>query len=1076
MKRFFEEFEWKRFNLTKWQFIHIDNVIVANSNLSLIECLQKLCIDLNDIQKELNSDYHDSNHMRKILIRTCRDHSVLLIELHNSSSNVSSLINFLYTSIINFESVNKKRNTYLQSISVDFSDCDHINCAHEHNFIDRQYRRESINYRDNRKFLIDSRFRDKFSIRFFKICFVCNKSNCWSTNHFEKKREDSKKRFANRNSKWKSHSEFQRRLKQFIIEVEDNQEDDFITQFFDELIIDIDISIDNISITDFVIEEIDSESKTYFIAVDSIDDSKTIAAIIIMLADMTFRHKLIFMNNIIVSSNSISYSYNVFTTSRYDDREFKNILIDHDAADHSFESIEQFTTLQWISKTFLILNKKRIIFFKFDIDEISFIDTIDLKTSVDVITFHIVLVHTSFLLCLADMNRLRLYFNNLTNMLIEERSINKVFSRKELYATHSNQIKRFQTQILMSSKSLIRNEEMILDLQTDMKIEHHSIKMMSNFHTNMKKEHHSMIRRYDHAFLLWNILAQSSITKSFDQNSCFFIEIELRRLHRRFDHSSTRRLQAILDRSDHEINFQAIEYFIKFCYHCQIHEKFSNRFNFTLKDDLEFNFNVIVDIFYLEIKTDVNKSILHVVNETTRFQVERLLKDITARHVWNQLRICWIDTYLESFDLIISDASKQFIVRKFKQYAFNMSVRINTISIETHHSIDMIERYHDLLRRVYAIIIAKISNIDSNSTLQMTFKALNDFAELNELILTLLVFETYSRMIEMNALSSTIFQRFVAMRKAMNEVRKSIAARQVNDALNIRNDSFSILIHVLSLNFDVFVYREDNNNQFESWKDSFKLLNTNDESVIIELSNDSTKFRSTTIKSYHDDHVDLENSSLFISIIDFSIIASASKSSNMSRSNDQFAVSNQESKFEIFSNSSKRDRDRSRKHFASIAYLSFVFSTTVDLAFASISLFAVAFKFDSIVHIALSQFAAFRQKEINDLIEKDVFQSVKIDDVSLDVRIFNSRFVNEIKHFDIDKAFEKSRFVMQTFNDQNKNLMLTQSFIIQRISQRLIVCLIVVFSKMNLYLRDITQTYVQSITSLNRDFFVDSFV
>jgi hypothetical protein len=246
--------------------------------------------------------------------------------------------------------------------------------------------------------------------------------------------------------------------------------------------------------------------------------------------------------------------------------------------------------------------------------------------------------------------------------------------------------------------------------------------------------------------------------------------------------------------------------------------------------------------------------------------------------------------------------------------------------------------------------------------------------------------------------------------------------------------------------------------------------------VIIELSSDSTKFRSTTIKSYYDDHVDLENSSLFISIIDFSIIASASKSSNMSRSNDQLVASNQKSKSETLSNSFKRDRDRFRKHFASIAYLSFVFNTTVDLVIASISLLAVAFKLDSIVHIALSQFAAFRQKEINDLIEKDVFQSVKIDDVSSDVRIFNFQFVNEIKHFDTDKAFEKSRLVVQTFNDQNKNLMLIQSSIIQRVNQRLIVCLIVVFSNMNLYLRDIIQTYVQSVTSLNDDFFVRSSV
>jgi hypothetical protein len=117
---------------------------------------------------------------------------------------------------------------------------------------------------------------------------------------------------------------------------------------------------------------------------------------------------------------------------------------------------------------------------------------------------------------------------------------------------------------------------------------------------------------------------------------------------------------------------------------------------------------------------------------------------------------------------------------------------------------------------MYAIIIAKNSNIDSNSTLQMTFKALNDFDEFNELIFTLLIFEAYLRMIEMNAFSSTITQRFIAMRKAMNEVRKSITVRQMNDALNTRNDSFSILIHVLSLNFDVFVYREKNDNQSES--------------------------------------------------------------------------------------------------------------------------------------------------------------------------------------------------------------------------------------------------------------------
>jgi hypothetical protein len=262
------------------------------------------------------------------------------------------------------------------------------------------------------------------------------------------------------------------------------------------------------------------------------------------------------------------------------------------------------------------------------------------------------------------------------------------------------------------------------------------------------------------------------------------------------------------------------------------------------------------------------------------------------------------------------------------------------------------------------------------------------------------------------------------------------------------------------LNSDVLVYRERNDNQSKSWKDSFKLLSVNDESTIIELSSDLTKFRSTMIKSYYDDD-HFENSSLLISIADslFIEFVSSTESSNMSQSNDQFAISNdQKSKSEIFSNSFKRDRDRSRKYFASTAFLNFVFNATVDLVFASISLFAfaVVFKLDSIVHIVFFQFVAFKQKKINELIEKNVFQSINKSDVSTNVRIFNFRFVDEIKHFDIDKAFEKSRLVMQTFNDQNKNLVLTQSSIIQRVNQRLIVCLIVIFSKMNLYLRNIT--------------------
>ncbi len=106
-----------------------------------------------------------------------------------------------------------------------------------------------------------------------------------------------------------------------------------------------------------------------------------------------------------------------------------------------------------------------------------------------------------------------------------------------------------------------------------------------------------------------------------------------------------------------------------------------------------------------------------------------------------------------------------------------MSIKIKIVSIEFYHSIKMIERYHDSFRRVYVIIVFEILDIDSNSTLQMTFKILNDLIDFNDLVSILLVFDTYARMIEMNVSSSTITQRLIAIRKAMKEVRKTIAFR-----------------------------------------------------------------------------------------------------------------------------------------------------------------------------------------------------------------------------------------------------------------------------------------------------------
>jgi hypothetical protein len=145
-----------------------------------------------------------------------------------------------------------------------------------------------------------------------------------------------------------------------------------------------------------------------------------------------------------------------------------------------------------------------------------------------------------------------------------------------------------------------------------------------------------------------------------------------------------------------------------------------------------------------------------------------------------------------------------------------MRIIVKIVSIKAHHSIEMMKRYHESLRRTYSIIAAEISEIESELALQMTFKVINDSIELNDLIFILLVFDVYSRMIEMNVSSSIITQRTIVMKKTMNEVRKFNAIRQMNDVLNTRNGSSITLIHDLPLNSLVLIFRESNTDQSES--------------------------------------------------------------------------------------------------------------------------------------------------------------------------------------------------------------------------------------------------------------------
>ena len=223
----------------------------------------------------------------------------------------------------------------------------------------------------------------------------------------------------------------------------------------------------------------------------------------------------------------------------------------------------------------------------------------------------------------------------------------------------------------------------------------------------------------------------------------------------------------------------------------------------------------------------------------------------------------------------------------------------------------------------------------------------------------------------------------------------------------------------------------------------------------MSLSSGSTNFRSTSMKPYYQND-DASSTSSTSSVSSFFLEQSSkifSFMSNICSSDDaRILISQTFSKqfSKIKATSIKRRRDKFRKHASSANFCFVMNDLNCD-----------------------RQFIVFKQKKVNGLLNKNVFEIVE--NISLNVCIFKSRFVDEIKNAETEKTFEKSRLIIQIYNDKKKKFVLTQSFIIQRVNQRLIICL-TAYHNAKLFLKNVTQIYVQFKTALVRDFYIKSLV
>ncbi|KID81354.1 Ribonuclease H-like protein [Metarhizium guizhouense ARSEF 977] len=843
-----------------------------------------------------------------------------------------------------------------------------------------------------------------------KKCYVCRQPGCWSTRHSDQERYQARTSWLQKKHPTPPTT---RRYQAFLTAYEGEEPDDedaFLEQFYNSTSIsEADSDGDGeeeLAITggNSMFATMGTFTQNFLATAATPQPTEVLAG----LQDQAFKHALLAEDPYRVKDPKETAVF--VSEERYSDHVFRGILPDTGAAGTSNAGMPQVRALMRIMPS-LKIEEAPATTIHFGAGSTDSIGIVRVPTLFGNITFQVLPTATPFLFSITDMDKMHVRLDNLTNRLI----------------------------------------------QADLIV--------------------PVTRRWGHPWWLLEPAASAAF---------HLTETQLRQLHRRFGHPSVERLSRILTKVGQEFDSNLLKRLTDICHHCQLNAKAPGRFKFTIRDDHEFNHEIIVDIFFIN-----GQPVLHVVDSATAFQAAKFLnnKEQKAKDLWDAIMTCWINTYLGPPEWIVHDAGKNFGSAEFKQYAKGLYIRVQEMPVEAHNSIGKAERYHGPLRRAYQIIDAELGNaLTNDQKLQMAVKTINDTAGPDGLVPTLLVFGAYPRMTDDSPPSFNVVQRAEAIRKATSEARRALAKRQVRNALSTRNGPDTTPLHTLPLQSKVRVWREKN-----GWQGPFDLIAMEGETCTV--ANEAgiiSKFRSTIVQPYLEDKdTILADNQPPQQQTASEGNADATNESNADVNQDGAAVDSivvavpaamETPRQEL----PRRGPGRPRKRLIDEQYFfdalkdpsertellesitTMAFLTTKEQGDRDL---AVLLRSKGLIITPGQPFEISGRTEIDNLIARGVFKFELYDPVKhAKLRIFDSRMVNEIKGKDTAAPYEKSRLVIRGYNDDGKAFILTQSPTIQRASQRLMIAIAPCLFQRGiiLWIRDITQAYVQSQTPLQR--------
>jgi hypothetical protein len=80
-----------------------------------------------------------------------------------------------------------------------------------------------------------------------------------------------------------------------------------------------------------------------------------------------------------------------------------------------------------------------------------------------------------------------------------------------------------------------------------------------------------------------------------------------------------------------------------------------------LKDDINFNYEVITDVMHFD-----NKPTFYMIDLSIGFNAVTFLRNMSVKEIWKVLKRCWFNTYFGLPDVIAYDAGINFAADEFK--------------------------------------------------------------------------------------------------------------------------------------------------------------------------------------------------------------------------------------------------------------------------------------------------------------------------------------------------------------------------------------------------------------------------